>query len=62
MADLNDVEKVTCTNCGAPSTFQKGTLTAEGKAKFRCSRCTSSTLEANVEAHATAGRKLLTED
>lgn len=60
--DANSVEKIQCTNCGKVKTFEKGTVNDNAKASFRCSSCTSSTLESNVEAHAVAGRKLLTED
>jgi tRNA(Ile2) C34 agmatinyltransferase TiaS len=59
--DANQLESVSCTNCGKHFKFPVGTLTAAGKSNFRCTGCATSTLEANVQTHAQSGKKLLTE-
>ena len=59
--DANELEEVTCCNCQRPFKFPKGTIRAEVKGSFRCTSCATSTLEANVETHKNAGKKLLIE-
>jgi len=65
MTNPVETDKVTCSQCGHETTFQKGLLSESQKLAFRCSPCLQNPVVENqvTERQAEAGgRRLLTED